>query len=165
MRITSISQLSDAAKKRLADSIAKQEARKATTTPQSDFKPSADTKVDSKTIESVKSGLTENQIQKQILDYLEKDNRVAWHARNNTGATKTDNRFIRFGFKGDSDIKGQMQTGQYLAIEVKKPKPKKTYANKDQKAFLTKVFENGGVSGVARSVEDVIRILAGEFLL
>ena len=57
MRITDTSLLSDAAKKRLADSIAKQNSKKAMTTPQDDFKRRAGVKVDKNTREGFRSGL------------------------------------------------------------------------------------------------------------
>ena len=100
--------------------------------------------------------MSESTIQKTILQYLGYHTRVAWAQRINTGAFKVDRRFIKCGFKGCSDIIGQMVDGRFLAIEVKAPKK---YPSKEQRQFLATVNEAGGAAGVARSVEDVEKIL------
>ena len=103
----------------------------------------------------------EGEIQSAILKYLSMRPDVAWAHRMNVGAMKlTDQsgkqRFVRFGFTGCSDIIGQLNDGRFLAIEVKSPSGRVSAA---QTAFLAMVSDNHGVSGVARSVEDVDTIL------
>jgi hypothetical protein len=58
------------------------------------------------------------------------------------------------GFKGCSDIIGQLTNGQLLAIEVKTANAGPT---KDQQDFLDLVNKNGGIGFVARSAADVSR--------
>lgn len=115
-----------------------------------------------------KRNIDESLILKSVLEFLQYHPRVEWAERMNTGAMKIQDttgkkRFIKFGFKGMSDIFGQLkQNGKLIAIETKRAGK---YATDDQKAFLTKVFEAGGCAGVARSIEDAERIIEGEFLL
>lgn len=73
--------------------------------------------------------------------------------RNNVGATKVGTRFIRFGYPGSSDILGIMPDGRFLAVECKREKGGRL--SELQKAFLTAIQINGGVSIVARSVEEL----------
>ena len=47
---------------------------------------------------------------------------VAWCERQNTGAVKVDGRFIRYGWRGCSDLLGMLKDGRLLAVEVKAPK-------------------------------------------
>ena len=99
--------------------------------------------------------MKEGDIQSAILGYLAYRQIYAW--RNNTGAYKTEHgSYVRYGFKGSSDILGILPDGRFLAIEIKKPKPNKTYPTKEQKLFLKNIEINGGIAFVARSLEDVI---------
>lgn len=65
-------------------------------------------------------------------------------------------RWIEFGFSGCSDILGELTDGRILAIETKQAG---AYAKPHQRQFLETVQKNGGVAGIARSVDDVIRLL------
>lgn len=112
--------------------------------------------------------MSEADIQRDVLQYLKYDARVAWAHRFNSGAHAWDSmgadgkirrNFVRYAFPGCSDIIGQMKDGRFLAIEVKSAKGKLTG---DQKKFLEVVRENGGVAIVARSVADVIKGLDDE---
>ena len=104
---------------------------------------------------------TEHQVQTAILRYLEVSPRVAWDRHNNTGAVKIPapsgkDRFVRYGFPGCSDIIGQLTDGRFLAIEVKSKTGRATEA---QSEFLAMVATNGGVSVLARSIDDVTPLL------
>lgn len=94
----------------------------------------------------------ERDILGQILEYLPYAKSVAWFARMNSGAYQVDSRFIRFGFKGCSDIIGQLKDGRFLAIEVKRPGGLPT---PDQINFMLKVARHKGVAFVAQSLADV----------
>jgi hypothetical protein len=64
----------------------------------------------------------------------------------------------RFAQSGVADILG-CYNGRFVAIELKRPKG--TYGvTPAQSAFLARVHAAGGVSGVARSLEEVDAILA-----
>lgn len=56
-----------------------------------------------------------------------------------------------YRIKGVADILG-IWNGRFLAIEVKQPG---RYATPEQKAFLKRVNECGGIGFVARSIDDV----------
>lgn len=88
--------------------------------------------------------------------------------RNNTGAIKdADGRLVRFGLcKGSSDLIGfksvtitpemvGRKVAIFTAVEVKTPAGKPT---PEQLNFVTRVKEQGGLAGIARSVEDVLAI-------
>lgn len=108
----------------------------------------------------------EREIQAAILEFLRTvPGVVAW--RQNVGAVKTGERFIRFGVKGISDIIGWRvhdpicadvaackRAAHFLAIEVKKPGEHPT---QEQAVFLKNVAEDGGIAIVARSVDDVVK--------
>lgn len=97
-----------------------------------------------------------------VLTCLRLHPRVAWANRMQSGAGKIlrkrdVSQFLRFGWPGASDVIGQIKgTGQFLAVEVKRPSGELT---DDQRAFLQKVREAGGVAIVARSVDDVMEAL------
>lgn len=87
-----------------------------------------------------------------------------YHWRNNSGAYKQGERYIRFGKKGTSDIlalfpgelKNGLGKGLLWAIEVKKPGGR---LSDEQIQFLKDVRIHGGIATVAESVEDVERTL------
>lgn len=96
--------------------------------------------------------VNEKDLQKEILDYLQKVLGIfCW--RNNTGAFYKNNHFYRFGKPGASDIIGILPDGKFLAIEVKRPHGK---LKPDQRMFLDEIGCNGGVAIVARSLDDVV---------
>ena len=104
---------------------------------------------------------TEHQTQAAILRYLAMSQMVVFAHRMNSGFVKIDvpggrDRFLRCGFKGCSDVIGMLNDGRILAIEVKSPTG---LATNEQQAFLDIVVENGGVSVLARSVDDVVNAL------
>lgn len=108
------------------------------------------------------TGSTEQDTVRAILQLLALHKIPSW--RINTGATKIDKRFIRFGAVGMSDIIGIWPAdddwvgphGGFLAIEVKSKTGVVTPA---QHAFLDQVNAAGGKGFVARSLDDVKREL------
>lgn len=74
---------------------------------------------------------------------------LAWS--NPTGALKTDDRFIRFGLSGSSDILACIK-GRMIGIEAKCGKDR---ARPNQQRFATALTAAGGLYIVARSVDDV----------
>jgi len=102
--------------------------------------------------------MVENDIQNAILQYLWDNKIFAW--RNNNQPTfdhkrKAYRKMPKWGMKGVSDILG-VYKGRLLAIEVKQ---KRKYPSSEQYAFLNKVKDEGGISFVARSVDDVAKHL------
>ncbi len=98
-------------------------------------------------------GSSEHVIQHEIMAALgcRPDLRI-W--RQNTGALKVDDRFIRFGLRGSSDILGIIApTGRLLAIEVKAARGVLTDY---QRAFGAMVEKFGGLYVVARSSTEAV---------
>ena len=85
----------------------------------------------------------ESQVMEAVAGILERHPLVAGFWRQNTGALKLDNRFIKFSFRGCSDYLGFLTDGRILAVECKatgkKPSP-------EQAAFLANVEKAGGFS-------------------
>ena len=104
---------------------------------------------------------SEAEVQKAILQYLRVHPMVAWVGRFNSGAFIESyggkERYIQANsVKGCSDILGMLKGGRAFAIEVKSMKGRVT---QDQDNFILRVLEGGGYAGVARSIEDVNKIL------
>ena len=73
--------------------------------------------------------------------------------------TLTNARMIRFGLAvGSSDIIGIAPCGRFLAVEVKTSKGR---ATKEQLRFIEAVNNAGGIAGIARSVEDALKLIRG----
>lgn len=94
----------------------------------------------------------ESTIQKEILlEFGARQDMRIW--RQNTGALKIDDRFIRFGVPGQADITGLLiPSGRRLEIEVKKLKGAQ---RESQKNFEKMIIKSGGIYITARSVEEV----------
>ena len=88
----------------------------------------------------------------EVLKVLRHHNAVAWCERQNTGAAKVGKRFIRFGWRGCSDLIGMLKDGRLLAVEVKAPSGK---LRAEQAEFLSLVRRFGGVAFVARNAANV----------
>ena len=88
----------------------------------------------------------------EVLKALRNHPAVAWCERQNSGATKVGGRFIRFGWRGCSDIIGQLKDGRLMACEVKAPKGK---LRDEQQLFIDQVNHAGGVAFMARNYLDV----------
>ena len=82
---------------------------------------------------------------------------VAWAHRQNTGAAKVGNRFVRFGWRGCSDILGMLKDGRLLAVECKSTRGR---LRPEQAEFLGLVRRFGGVAFVAHDCRDVVHELA-----
>lgn len=96
---------------------------------------------------------TETEIVSACLGYLRAHPKVAWAERMNSGRFAVKGaRWVTFGFKGLSDIIGQLKSGVFLAVEVKRPGEAPT---EDQQKFLDIVERNGGLAIVAESVDAV----------
>lgn len=100
----------------------------------------------------------ENEVQKAIMQYLWY-NKIFFYRNNNFPAYDTKRKAYRQmppgTMRGVSDIVG-IYKGKPFYIEVKKPEPDKTYPAKEQKDFIKKVQDEGGIAFVARSIDDVI---------
>lgn len=97
--------------------------------------------------------IPESEILFSVLDALNVHPRVAWAARMNTGGATYGEQYVKFGFKGLSDIIGQLKDGRFLAIEVKRAGKMPTDA---QVEFMGKVARHNGVAFVARSIDDAM---------
>ena len=100
----------------------------------------------------------ESKIQREIrLALGKRDDVVVW--RNNVGTLKTEHgQHVKFGLcVGSADLIGIYKpTGQFLAIECKKPGEKQS---QEQKMFEALVAISGGLYCVARSVSDAENFL------
>jgi hypothetical protein len=114
--------------------------------------------------------LSEQRIQQEIRIACSKgDTRLF---RNNTGTLKDQNgRPVQFGLcKGSADLIGYrsiaitpemvgQQVAVFLSIEVKTPTGR---LRPEQQQWLDTVQAAGGIAGVARSVEDALRIVTAQ---
>lgn len=93
----------------------------------------------------------------EVLKALRNHSAVAWIERQNSGMAKMGWRFVRFGWKGCSDLLGMMRDGRLLAVECKAAKGK---MRAEQAEFLSLVLRFGGVAFVAHDCRDVLRELS-----
>lgn len=112
---------------------------------------------------------TETKLQRRIMLELSSMGCTCWrnetagawmgktiHKDGNT-VTLADARFMKFGLcVGSSDIIGITKRGLFFAIEVKTAKGK---ATKEQINFINHVRAQGGLAGIARSVDDARGII------
>ena len=112
--------------------------------------------------------IPESSIQAAVLEFLLYSPTVAWAHRMNSGGAhriwededgKQHKQYVKFAFRGCSDIIGQTRTGVFIAIECKRRTGR---GNDDQKAFVALVRRHGGLAGFARSIDDAQAILRGE---
>ena len=106
-----------------------------------------------------KKKIKEQDLKKLVVEYLNRQGHYVWPT--NAGMAffydKNGRRSVfRSGFKGLADVVGMINGGKFLAIELKVGYNK---PSDDQKAFLWKVNEMGGVAFVAYSLEEVIQIM------
>ena len=102
-----------------------------------------------------------NTIVKPCLKWLKLHGIPAW--RRNTGKTiykgkDGKDRHVSFGLKGAGDIEGILPPhGRHLEVECKLPDKEQSA---DQKAFQAMTEKAGGIYILARSVDDLIPLLA-----
>lgn len=79
--------------------------------------------------------------------------------RNNVGTLKNSAGIpIKFGLcVGSSDLIGITQDGRFLAVEVKTEKGR---IRPEQIRFIDHIKSKGGLAGIARSVEDAVKIIS-----
>ena len=103
---------------------------------------------------------TEAEILKSVLKFLRVHPDVAWVCRINSGVFAENDRFISANSqKGMSDIIGMLSGGRLFAIECKS-KTGKILQHQDD--FLCLIASGGGLSGIARSIDDAAKILGYE---
>lgn len=105
----------------------------------------------------------EKPIEKAILQFLRSTGIFCWK-QNSTGVYDPTKKVFRknrnpFVINGVSDILGLIG-GRFLAIEVKSATGKLT---EDQRAFIRKVLDEGGIAFVSRSVEQTAEQLSAFF--
>ncbi|WP_145430641.1 VRR-NUC domain-containing protein [Staphylococcus haemolyticus] len=103
--------------------------------------------------------MTEQQIQNDIILEINKHGHRLWRANAGKVVTK-DNRVIKLLPKGFPDTFGYRKTdGKFIAIEVKTETGR---LRPEQKKFRDFAETQNILYGVARSVEDAIKIVEGE---
>lgn len=103
-------------------------------------------------------GVTEQAIQKGIIDYLKIKKYVVFKHRNVGIYKKATGSYIPLpdGEKGISDIIGCSPEGRFIAIEVKKPDGKPT---QNQIDFIDKIKASGGIAFFAYSLAEAMESL------
>lgn len=104
----------------------------------------------------------ERVLQNEIIIELSKAGCLAWN--NDTGAVKNakNGLWVKYGLcVGSSDIVGICPDGIALFVEVKTPTGR---ASPEQRNFIAACRRNGARAGIARSVDDSLRIVKGEIL-
>lgn len=117
--------------------------------------------------------MTENQIQREIKDGLNKLDGVTIY-RNNVGVVKSGGRWIRFGLcKGSSDLIGYAEVeitpdmvgetvAVFTALEVKKPGGE---VSDDQMRFISDVQESRGIGAIVTSLEEAENEIDNYFII
>jgi hypothetical protein len=104
----------------------------------------------------------EGEVVKACLEYLALRGIYAY--RQNTGAAeyqdkKGKKRFVRYGKLGASDIVGLLPGGRFIAVECKAPGGR---LSDHQIKYLEDIERMGGLAVIARSVEDLEKILRNQ---
>ena len=94
---------------------------------------------------------------REVIQELKTHSLVAWCDIQNTGAAKVDGRFIKFGWRGCSELLGQLKDGRLLAVECKRLKGGKL--SNEQTHFIDMVNQIGGCAFVATNLHDVLKNL------
>ncbi|UEX89710.1 VRR-NUC domain-containing protein [Staphylococcus ratti] len=102
--------------------------------------------------------MTESEIQKQIIEYLNKSECKVWRA--NAGMVRVGKRTLKLLPKGFPDIFGvRLKDGKFIAIEIKKPTGKLSI---EQIEFQDWAMKQKIIYGVAYSVDDAKKIIEGD---
>lgn len=86
---------------------------------------------------------SEAAILRACMDVLEAHPSVGMWWRQNTGSVQIQGRWVKFGFRGASDLMGILNGGRFLAVECKAPGKKPTT---EQVGFLQNVTVAGGLA-------------------
>ena len=97
--------------------------------------------------------IPEKQVMKAVFDYLVANRIFCW--RNNSGAFRTDKRFIHFCAAGSPDIIA-VHRGRFIGIECKGSKGRQT---PQQKQFQEAIELSGGIYILAKSIDDVAAVI------
>lgn len=82
----------------------------------------------------------------EVLQALRHHPLVAWAERQNSGVARMGGRrFVRFGWRGCSDLLGQLKDGRLLAVECKAPRGR---LQAEQQEFLALVSTVHGRDGL-----------------
>jgi hypothetical protein len=84
---------------------------------------------------------------------------IAFWWRQSTGAMKLNGRYVKFSFRGASDLMAVTVNGRFVACEVKGSGGRLT---KDQEAFLENVRKAGGIALCVNNPELLARTLTAE---
>lgn len=106
--------------------------------------------------------MLEKQIQNQIIEFLRTIGIYCWQCDSQgtfDPVKKTYRKFAKHKVRGVSDILGIVQ-GRMLAIEVKSAKG---IVSDDQRLFIRRIQEEGGIAFVSRSVEQTAEQLLSFF--
>lgn len=95
----------------------------------------------------------EKTVQAAILQYLAL--KSVFHYRNNSGAMKKDDYYVRFGFPGSPDIICVIE-GYFVGIEVKGPRG---VQSDDQKLFQQALTDAGGIYFLVRSIDEAMEAI------
>jgi hypothetical protein len=111
----------------------------------------------------IKNTVSEKEIQNQILTWLWYNRINAWQ-NDSVGIYDAKKRCFRkkgkFHVNGRPDIEGVLHgSGRYFGIEVKTATG---VVSESQKEFMMRISSLGGIIFVARSLDDVIRVM-GEY--
>ncbi|KIX91456.1 hypothetical protein TP70_02255 [Staphylococcus microti] len=99
--------------------------------------------------------MTETELQKKIIENLNNSDCKVWRA--NAGKLRVGRRTVQLLPKGFPDVFGvRLSDGKFVAIEIKKPFGK---LSDEQIEFAKWAQENKIVYGVARSVDDALKII------
>ena len=102
-------------------------------------------------------GATESQVLTAVLAFLRRHPAVAWCERMNVGAFEAEDRWIKYGFVGLSDILGQMKDGRILCVECKRERGGRV--SPAQQEFIDRVRAHGGVAGIVTSVDEAVLLI------
>ena len=101
----------------------------------------------------------ERDVLKGCIAVLDSHPQIALWWRQNTGAMRDGTRFVKFSFRGASDLMAILKGGKFLAVECKATGKR---ASPDQAAFLDNVLDAGGYAVCVDSPDklaDYLRLL------